>query len=70
MRLDILSCGASVAQSSEQAPFTSEIMGSTLARDSCMRRVCQRSAEGRGFSPGARPRFPLTEKVDMQGGLG
>ena len=35
---------ASVAQSS--VPFTSEIVGSILATDSC-----QRSAESRGFSP-------------------
>jgi hypothetical protein len=37
---------ASVAQSSVHAPFTSEIVGSILATDSC-----QRSAESRGFSP-------------------
>jgi hypothetical protein len=37
--------GASVALSSEQAPFTSEIVGSILATDSC--------EKSRGFSPGA-----------------
>jgi hypothetical protein len=43
--------GASVARSSEQAPFTSEIVGSILATDSCEK--SQRSAESRGFSPSA-----------------
>ena len=43
-------CGASVAQPSEQAPFTSEIVGSILATDSCEKKL---SAESRGFSPGA-----------------
>jgi hypothetical protein len=43
-----------VAQSSEQAPFTSEIVGrsSHWTNDTYMRRVSQRSAESRGFSPG------------------
>jgi hypothetical protein len=41
---------ASVAQSSEQAPFTSEIVSSILATDSCEKKL---SAESRGFSPGA-----------------
>ena len=31
--LPVMYLGASVAQSSEQAPFTSEIMGSVLATD-------------------------------------
>jgi hypothetical protein len=42
--------GASVAQSSEQAPFTSEFVGSILATDSCEK--SQRSAESRRFSLG------------------
>jgi hypothetical protein len=44
---------ASVAQSSEQGPFTSEYVGSILGTDSSVKRVSQRSAESRGFSPGA-----------------
>ena len=41
-----------MTQSSEHAPFTSEIVGSILATDSCEKSqstLCQ----GRGFSPGA-----------------
>ena len=52
--------GSSVAQSSEEAPFTSEIVGSSLAsryRLMCglmhVKSVSQRSAESRGFSPGS-----------------
>ena len=44
-----------MAQSSGQAPFTSEIVGSNLGSDSlhsCEKRVRQRSAKSRGFSPG------------------
>ena len=43
-----------MAQSSGQAPFTSEIVGSNLGLDSPVqvRRVSQRSAKSRGFSPG------------------
>jgi hypothetical protein len=43
---------ASVAWSSDQAPFISDIEaeGSILATDSC-EKVSQCSAEGRGFSP-------------------
>ena len=44
--------GASVAQSSDQAPFTSEFVSSILATDH-VKRVSQRSTESRGFSPGA-----------------
>ena len=43
--------GLRLAQSLEQAPFTSEIVGSILATDSCEK--SQRSAESRGFFPGA-----------------
>ena len=49
--------GASVAQSSEQAPFTSEIVGSILATDSCEKSqstLCRKSwvFSGRsGFLP-------------------
>ena len=43
-----MSLRASMAQSSEHATFTSEIVGSILATDSC-----QRSGESRGFSPSA-----------------
>jgi hypothetical protein len=46
--------GVSVAPLSDQVPFTSEIVGSIHATDSCETiRVSQRSAESRGFSPGA-----------------
>ena len=38
-----------VQQSSEQAHFTSEVMGSILAR-AHVKRVSQRSVESRGFS--------------------
>ena len=48
----LMSLGASVAQSSEQAPFTSEIVGSILATDSCEKSQST-LAESRGFSPGA-----------------
>ena len=47
--------GASVAQSSEQAPFTSEIVGSILAKDSCEKSqstLCRKSwvfSEGSSF---------------------
>ena len=59
MRLDPPLLWASVAQSSEQAPFTSEIVGSILAtvgshkwvRFTCVKRVSQRSTESRRFSP-------------------
>ena len=54
--------GASVAQWSERSPFTSEAAGSILrenflnvTRAQCfthVKRVSQRSAERRGFSPG------------------
>ena len=44
--------GASLAQSSEQAPFTSKFVGSILATDSCEMSQST-SAESRGFSPGA-----------------
>ena len=52
-----LSYGASVAQSSEQAPFTSEIVGSFLATDSCekcLSTLCRKSwvlSECSGFLP-------------------
>ena len=42
-----------MAQSSEQAPFTSEIEGSILAIGTNVKIVSQRSAESHGFSPGA-----------------
>jgi dsRNA-specific ribonuclease len=42
----------SVAQSSEQAPFTSEFVGLILMRTH-VKKVSQRSAESHGFSPGA-----------------
>ena len=42
-----------MAQSSGQAPFTSEIVGSILATDSCEKSQSMHSAESRGFSPGA-----------------
>jgi hypothetical protein len=47
--------GVSVAPLSDQVPFTSaEIVGSIHATNSCETiRVSQRSAESRGFSPGA-----------------
>ena len=49
-------CGALVSQSSGQGPFTSEILGSNLGSARCttryVRRVSQRSAKSRGFSPG------------------
>jgi hypothetical protein len=54
-----------MAQSSKQAPFTSEIVGSILAIPTHVKRVSQRSAESRGFSPGAP--FPPTGKVDRVG---
>ena len=47
--------GATVAQSSEQAPFTFEIMDSILAAntyDTRAKSVSQRSTESRAFSPG------------------
>ncbi len=54
--------GASVAQWSERSPFTSEVAGSILSENflnvtqtQCsthVKKVCQRSAESRGFSPG------------------
>ena len=58
-----------VAQSSEPAPFTSEFVGSILATDSCEKSLSttQRSAESRGFSPGA----PVSShRESWQGGLG
>ena len=45
--------GFRVAQSPEQAPFTSEFVGSILPIRTDAKRVGQRSAESRGFSPGA-----------------
>ena len=53
-----------VAQSSEQAPLTSEIVGSILHTDSCMhdtyvKRGSHRSTEDRKFSPLVL-RFPPT----------
>ncbi len=57
-------------QSSEQAPFTSEIMGLILAGDSWythVKRVSQRSTESRGFSPGTPVSF---YRECWQGGLG
>ena len=53
---------------SEQAPFTSEILGSILATDS--RHLCeksQRSTETRAFSPGTPVSF---HRGCRQGGLG
>ena len=54
--------GASVAQWSERSPFTSEVACSILSENSLnvtrtqcsthVKKVCQRSAESRGFSPG------------------
>ena len=43
-----------MAQSSEQAPFTSEIVAFILVLDpnTRVKRVCQRSTENRRFSPG------------------
>jgi hypothetical protein len=53
-----------MAQSSGQAPFTSEFVGSILATDSCEK--SQRSAESRGFSPGAQV---SSHRESWQGGL-
>jgi hypothetical protein len=43
----------SISQSSEQAPFTSEIVGLILAIRTHVKRVSQRSFESRGFCPAA-----------------
>jgi hypothetical protein len=49
-----------------QATFASEILGFD-SRYGLMRRVSQRSAESRGFSPGA----PVSShRESLQGGLG
>ena len=53
-----------MAQSWEQVLFTFGIVGSILPTN-YVRRVSQRSAESRGFSPGAP--FSSTGKVDMVG---
>ncbi len=61
--LVIYMVGASVAQWSERSPFTSMVAGSILSaenflnvtRTQCsthVKKVCQHSAESRGFSPG------------------
>jgi hypothetical protein len=50
---------ASVAQSSEQAPFTSEIVGSILTTDSC--------EKSRALPKDVVLRFPPTEKIDRMG---
>ena len=52
---DNLKVGASVAQSSEQAPFTSELVGLILTTDSCEKSqsmLCQKVWTC-GFSPSA-----------------
>jgi hypothetical protein len=58
-----------VAQSSEQAPFTSEIVCSILtwSNDTRVKRVSQRSTESRGFSPGTTV---SSHNESWQGGLG
>ena len=63
--------GASVAQWSKRSPFTSEVAGSILSenflnvtRTQCsthVKKVCQRSAESRGFFRALR--FPPTGKL-------
>jgi hypothetical protein len=59
--------GASVAQSSQQAPFTSENVSSIPARWTHAKRVGQRSAESRALSPSA----PVSShRESCQGGLG
>ncbi len=64
--------GASVAQWSERSPFTSEVAGSILSenflnvnRSTHVKKVCQHSAESRGFSPGT----PVSShrEVDREG---
>jgi hypothetical protein len=57
--------GASVAQSSEQAPFTSEPVGSILATDSCEKNqstLCRKSWVFPGYS-GFLPQGKLTGRV-------
>ena len=67
-----------MAQWSERSPFTSEVAGSILSenflnvtRTQCsthVKKVCQHSAESRGFSPGT----PVSShrEVDRVHGLG
>jgi hypothetical protein len=58
----LMSLGASVAQSSEQAPFTSEIVGSILSTDSCEKSqstLCRKSWVFSGYS-GFLPQGKLT----------
>ena len=59
-----------VTQSSEQAPFTSEIVGRSSHRtnDTYVKRVRQRSAESRGFL--RELWFPPTGNVDRVGCMG
>ena len=61
--------GASVAQSSEQAPFTSEIVGSILATDSCMTLMWKESVNALPKLVGFLRvlRFPPTGNVDRVG---
>jgi hypothetical protein len=61
-----LKIGTSVAQSSEQAPFTSEIVGSILATDSCMTLVWKESVNALPKVVGFL-RFPPTGNIDRVG---
>jgi hypothetical protein len=70
IRIDKIQAGASMAQSSEQAPLTSVVVASlTLATDSCKESpnsVCH-SAESGGFSPGGSGLLPCTGQVGRVG---
>jgi hypothetical protein len=67
--LELESLGASVAQSSEQAPFTSEFVGSILATESCEKSqstLCRKSWVFSWYS-GFLPQGKLTGWVRQKG---
>ena len=69
LNLNVSYIGASVAQSSEQATFTSEIVGSMLATDSCMTLMWKESVNALPKVVGFLRvlRFPPTGNVDRVG---